>query len=289
MALQALLMLGPTLRRGDARAAALSIGASLVALLPFRHESQYRPVEHWLFVCLTAGFFFTWFLRTRLLPRIGGRTLLAWNIVLVFVVLHAGWTSPFLLVPLGIASALTVINAFSDIDRGFGWKVFFHAWFTTIVVALVIRGMNVGPLGEFIAGDTAVLQRSPAELVLAGAATMSIVANAFFLVGLLPVKGRSQPWKERMEEIRRHMELLASGYVWEKDDPVRSLAVLVALPLLLYVAARWGVGSDRVIVPAVIALTPLLTGRSPDAPEPPAGPRFANPGRARRHRGRAAC
>lgn len=270
MALQALLMLGATFRRGDARAAALSIGASLVALLPFRHESRYQPVEHWFFVCLTAAFFFTWFFRTRLLPRIGGRVLLAWNIVLVFVVLHAGWTSPLLLVPLGIASGLTVINAFSDIDRGFGWKVFFHAWFTTIVVALAIRGMNVGPLGEFLAGDPAVLRRSPSELTLSGAATLSIVANAFFLLGLVPLKGRGQPWKERVEEIRRHMELLASGYVWEKDDPVRSLAVLAVLPLLLFAAARWGVGSDRVIIPAVIAVMPVLAGRLPDAAEGPA-------------------
>ena len=286
MVLQALLMLRARFQRGDARTVALSIGVSLFALLPFRHESQYQPAQHGLAVCLSAASIFTAFFRARLLPRIGGRILLAWNILLVFVVLHAGWTSPWLLVPLGIVSVLTVINAFSDIDRTFGWKVFFHAWFTTILVVLAVRGMDAGALGEFLTGDPAVVRRSPAELMVTGAATMYIVVNAFFLLGLVPLPGKNQPWKERAEEIRRHMALLAIGYVWEKDEPVRSLAVLVVLPLLLYAAARWGAGSDRVIVPAVLAVMPALAGRVPDAPEvlPRAGLRFASPRREKPHR-----
>jgi hypothetical protein len=88
-------------------------------MLPHHNEPQYLPVEHWFFVCLTAAILFAGFFRARLLPRIGGRILLAWNIVLVFVVLRAGWTSPFLHVPLGFVSLLTVVNAFSDIDQSF--------------------------------------------------------------------------------------------------------------------------------------------------------------------------
>lgn len=287
MVLQALWMLRGRFLPGDARTVALSVGVSLFGLLPFRHESRYEPIQHGFGVCLSAAAIFTAFFRARLLPRIGGRILLAWNILLAFVVLRAGWTSPWLLVPLGIFSALTVVNAFSDMDRAFGWKVFFHAWFTAILVVLAIRGMDVGPLGQFLAADPAVVQRSPSELLLTGGATMYLVTNAFFLLGLVPLPGKHQSWKERMEEIHRHMELLASGYVWEKDDPVRSLAVLVVLPLVLYAASRWGIGIDRVIVPAAIAVMPALAGSLPEAPDalPQAGPRFARPRRTRRGKG----
>ena len=64
------------------------------------------------------------------------------------------------------------------------------------------------------------------------------------------------------------MALLARGYAWEKEDPLRSLAVLVGLPLLLVVAARWGAGSARGVVALAIATMPWLAGRMPDAAEP---------------------
>ena len=267
MVLQAWLMLGGRYRSGDGGTLALVIVMSLGALLPFRRESQYVPAEHWFSVCVMGAILFVAFFRERLLPRIGGRILLAWNILLVFIVLRAGWTSPFLLVPLGIVSTLTVVNAFSDIDRRFGWKVFFHAWFTTILVVFAVVGMDFGPLGEMLTGSPVLMKRSPLEMMLTGAAIMYLVTNAFFVVALIPLPGKGQKWKERVEEIRRHMELLARGYVWEKDDPLRSLAVLVALPLLLFATARWGVGIDHVIVQAVIAMMPAFTGRVPDAPE----------------------
>lgn len=287
MVLQACLMLRARFRSGDAGTVALLVGISLFALLPFQRDLTYRPVQHWFAVCLTAAVLFAGFFRARLLPRIGGRVLLAWNILFVFVALRAGVTSPILLVPLAIVSTLTVVNAFSDIDRGFGWKVFFHAWFTIMLVVLALRGMDSGPLGELFAGDPAVTQRSLVEMALTGAFTLYLVTNAFFVVALIPIKGRRQSWKDRMEEIRRHAELLASGYVWEKDDPVRSLAVLIVLPLLLFATARWGVGDERVIVSVAIALMPALTGQVPEAPEdsPARGPRRAG---SRRQKRRAA-
>src|SRR4029077_8865840 len=122
MVLQALIMLRARFRPGDARTVAIVIGVSLAALLPFRRDPQYLPVQHWFGVCATAALLFAGFFRARLLPRIGGPLVLACNIVLVFVVLQAGWTSPFLLVPLGFVSFLTVVNAFTVIDQSFGLK-----------------------------------------------------------------------------------------------------------------------------------------------------------------------
>jgi hypothetical protein len=147
--------------------------------------------------------------------------------------------------------------------------------------------MDTGPLREFLDGDPTIVKRSPIELALTGAAVLYIATNAFFVAALIPVAGRGQRWAERQEQISRHMKLLASGYVWEKEDPVRSLAVIVALPLLLFAVGRWGIASDSVIVSAAIAIMPALAGRIPGAPEEKTlrqGPRFARSWLWKRHR-----
>jgi hypothetical protein len=101
-----------------------------------------------------------------------------------------------------------------------------------------------------------------------GAAWLYIVTNAWFVLALLPFPlRRGQKWVDREREIRAHMNLLARGYAWESHDPLRSLAVLVILPLVLLGAARWGGGAERVVVALAIALMPWLAAR----PGPAAG------------------
>jgi hypothetical protein len=129
-----------------------------------------------------------------------------------------------------IPTALTVLNAFSDIDRGFGWKVFFHAWFAVILVAIAASGFDAGTAGSFFTGPNDVAAQSPVRMLVSGAAWLYMLANAWFVLALAPFPlQRGQTIAERVQEVRRQMALLAEGYVWEKDDPVRSLAVMVAL------------------------------------------------------------
>lgn len=87
-------MLRGRIRRGEASKAAFAAGLSLIGMLPFRRERTYRPLLHLIFTFMMAGICFAYFFRERLLPRIGGRMLLAWNILLVFVGFRAGWSSP---------------------------------------------------------------------------------------------------------------------------------------------------------------------------------------------------
>src|SRR5262249_3420380 len=151
----------------------------------------------------------------------------------------------------------------------FGWKVFFHAWFCAILVAIAISGIDAGALGMFFARTGSVAARPPYEMIVSGAAFLYIVTNAWFVLALVPIKfRRGQKWRERMAGIYRHMALLARGYVWEKEDPLRSLAVLVGLPLLLAAAARWGSGNGHAVVSLAIALMPLLAGRPDEASAP---------------------
>lgn len=270
MALQALLMLRGRFQRGDGAKALLSLAVGLLGYLPGRHESDYRLLRHTLYAFAAAGAMFAYQFRERLLPHVGGRLLLAWNILLVAVAIASGWNSGVQLFVLLIPTIPTVINAFTDIDRVFAWKVFFHAWFTTILVIVAILGYEAGPLKVFFESDDSfAAPPSPLHMIVGGGAFLYIVTNAWFVLALMPIAGRHQPWGERMAEIRRHMDLLARGYVWERDDPVRSLGVLVGLPLLLWAGARFGAVPIPALVAFAIAFMPLIAGAPPDAPALP--------------------
>jgi hypothetical protein len=62
--------------------------------------------------------------------------------------------------------------------------------------------------------------RPPLEMFMSGAAYLYILTNAWFVLALWPTPiARGPSWGARMEQVRRHMDLLAHGYVWERNDP----------------------------------------------------------------------
>ena len=284
MGLQALLMIGGRFRRGDRGRAAGALASWLLGLIPGKHEQGYHVLLHVFYGLLVVAFAFIYLFRDRLLPRVGGRMLLAWNLLLVYVAVQGGWNSPLQIILLLLPTVPTVVNAFTDIDRNFGWKVFFQAWFSTILVVITIHGFDAGLFRVFEAGDgVAPALRSPLEMIAGGAAFLYILANAWFVLALVPIPlARGQSWASRMKQVRAHMDLLARGYVWEPDDPLRSLAVLVGLPVAL-IAASYAGANVRAVVPFAIAMMPLAAGRV--EPEPLVPDAESEPERAKRRRG----
>ena len=284
MVMQALFMLGGRFRRGDWGRAAGAVASWLIGLVPGKHEQEYHLLLHVFYGMLVAGATFTYLFRDRLLTRIGGRMLLAWNLLLVYIAVHSGWDSPLQFLLLLLPTVPTVVNAFTDIDRNFGWKVFYQAWFSTILVVIAIHGFDAGLLGVFEAeGGVAPALRTPFEMIAGGAAFLYIVANAWFVLALVPIPlARGQSWGSRMKEVRAHMDLLARGYVWEPDDPLRSLAVLVGLPVAL-VAISYAGANVHAVVPFAIAMMPLAAERV--EPEPLMRGAESKPERAKRRRG----
>ena len=282
MVLQALLMLGGRFRRGDWGRAAGALASSLIGLIPGKNEQEYSLLLHVSYGMLVAGGMFTYLFRDRLLPRVGGRMLLAWNLLLVYIAIHGGWNSPLEVFLLAIPTGPTVVNAFTDIDRRFGWKVFFQAWFSTILLVIAIYCFDAGLLGVFTGeGGGVPALRSPLEMIAGGAASLYIIANAWFVLALVPIPGRGQSLDSRMKEVRAHMDLLARGYVWEPDDPLRSLAVLVCLPVAL-VAISYAGANVRAVIPFAIAIMPLAAGGV--EPEPLVLDAESKPERSKRRR-----
>jgi hypothetical protein len=268
MVVQALFMLGGRFQRGDWGRAGWALAFWLIGLFSSDHEPEYHLLQHVSYGMLVAGVVFTYLFRDRLLPRVGGRLLLSWNLLVVYVAVRSGWNSTLQIFLILIPTVPTVVNAFTDIDNTFAWKVFYQAWFSTIlaVIALYCFDLKLFDVFEAQSSVAPAGLPSPFEMIAGGAAFLYIVTNAWFVLALVPIAGRGQSWGSRMKEIREHMNLLARGYVWEHDDPLRSLAVLVGLPVALVAISVAG-ADVRSVIPFAISIMPLAAG--PAEPEPP--------------------
>lgn len=246
-------------RPGDVGRVAIALAVGLLGFVPGRNEHDYAPQLHFYLAVAAFALGIAWQFRERLIPRIGARLLLAWSLLALAALWslegHAGaW---MLLGLLGAAVAVT--NAFTDLDRTFGWQVFLFAGYVATLVLLAALEWHVTSWSGIESFAAALNTRSVVGNVFAGAAFFYVAANAWFVLALVPVPLRKgQSFGERLDQVRRHMDLLAWGYVWEPEHRMRSVAVLVLLPLVL-VANAWRqvVDPSRLVV-AVIALMPLV-------------------------------
>ena len=266
VALQAMRALFGRPRPGDGKRLAIAGAIGLLGFVPGRHESHYSALAHFYAALFAFGMGFAWKFRERLLARIGARILLAWNLLTLAALWsldgHGGAFTLVLLLP----TALTVTAAFTDIDRDFNTQVLLHVWYSVMLIVIAAVEWHVTSWRDLAAFAEAFGARSIVGNVFAGAAFLYVAVNAWFVLALIPVPLRKgQPWIERIEEVQRHMKLLAWGYVWAQEDPWRSLAVLVVLPLALIANARWQFLDPSHAIVAGIALMPLVT--SPDGPE----------------------
>lgn len=254
-------------RPGDGRRLAIALGVSLLGFVPARvkagsteyGEPGYSRQLHLYLVVAAFAMGIAWQFRERIVPRIGARLLLAWSLLTLSALWSLeGHAGPWLLVAL-LGTAVAVANAFTDLDRTFGWQVFLFAWYCASLVLLVVvewHATSWTGLSGFVA---ALNTRTIAGNFFAGAALFYVAANAWFVLALVPVPlFKGQSFDDRWSQIRRHMDLLAWGYVWEPEHRMRSVAVLVALPLALIANAYWQVVDPSRLVVAAIALMPLV-------------------------------
>ena len=246
-------------RPGDVRRAAIALAVALLGLVPGRHERPYSAQPHFYLVVAAFAMGIAWQFRERLIPRIGARLLLAWSLLALAALWsldgHAGaW---MLLALLGTAVAVT--NAFTDLDRTFVWQVLLFAGYVATLALLVVLEWHVTSWTGIEDFAAALNTRSVVGNLFAGAASLYVAANVWFVLALVPFPlFRGQSFDERLAQVRRHLELLASGDVWEPGHRMRSAAVLVLLPLVL-VANAWRqvIDPSRLVV-AIIALLPLV-------------------------------
>lgn len=267
MVFQAFFMLVGRWERGDFLKILASIGFGLLGMLPGKSENNYDPGMHFFFAAIIFIFAFTAYFKKRLLSRIGARTLLIINVLFLAVIVNQFRFSWPLAIIVFIPTILTFINGFTDMDRKFGWQVFFYAWFSIMVASMGIfhfayRNLGIlfrwGSIGE-IFGSGQVPLVSPSEMFLAGAAFLYIISSAWYALALIPIPlSKRQTYQQRMIEVRAHMQMLAYGYIWQKDDFLGNFICALLFPLFLFLNYQFVIIGENTLISLVLAILPLI-------------------------------
>jgi hypothetical protein len=74
------------------------------------------------------------------------------------------------------------------------------------------------------------------------------------------VPGKDQKMSERIAEVKEHIQLLAYGYVRETGGEARNLIYLIFMVAILLVNYTFSIVEKSVIISAMLAFTPMLSG-----------------------------
>lgn len=255
---QAYSMLLGKWQEGDIKKLLIAFGTGFFGMVPGKHERNYELNLHVFYSCIIAASTFTSVFNHRLISRVGARALLILNILLIFLIYIKFGFSYFIFGLIFIPSLITLINGFSNLDDSFKWQVFFYVWFSIIIVSIGLLYFAFGSLLQTF-GWSDVETTASFSIFMTGAAFLYILSNAWYAIMLIPVTGKHQTLENRMAHVRQHMQLLAYGYVWEKDDWLGNMLAVILLPLLLIVNYHFNfIGMDLVISLILISM-PLFS------------------------------
>ena len=248
-------------QNGDGKKLLLSFAMGLLGMVPGKNEHHYDLNLHLFFSCMWAASVFTSMFKYRLISRIGVRTILVLNILLLFLVYDKFGVSYLIFGVLFIPTLITLMNGFSDLDQTFGWQVFFYVWFSVVLVSIGLLHFGYGDLFKTFGFNGETGQVDPFNLFFTGGAFLYILSNAWYVIMLIPVTGKHQSMENRMKNIREHMQLLAYGYIWEKGDVVGNIVTVIIFPLILILNYKFGFWSESLFVSIILVFLPFFASR----------------------------
>jgi hypothetical protein len=234
MVSQAVLMLSSKWEAGDVKKLAQAFLFGLFGMLPGKHEHDYNVWFHLFMSCAIAAFTFVYRFRDKLVVRVSGQSLLVWNLLFLVVLFNHFGLSPVVGCLVAIPTLLTLSNGFMEYDESFGWQVFFHSWFSVMIVSIGLLHFSFTALSIFFPTNQAI-SLPPLEVYIAGASFLYLLVNIWYVIALIPVSMRKgQSFEDRMIEVRALMQLIESGYIWQSNAVLINLFLIIVLPMCFY-------------------------------------------------------
>lgn len=247
--------------------------ASLLGLIPGKHETNYHLNLHLFFIACAFAIAYAFCFKKKILERINKEILMVWTLVGLYLALRTPLVMsypPLLLLLLGLG-LLPVINAFAGFDARYGWKVYFYIWFLCVLVGIAASKFAFSTVANVFEFSHATGEISALQMFVIGMSFLYMAVNLWYVVELIPLPGKHQSFSERMEEVKEDLEILADDYDAEQVRWWKTVLLLAVAVTAL--AANYFVNyvSDETLVPLLIVLLPVADKfRLPAKTPPPA-------------------
>jgi len=200
---------------------AICVGVGASGMLPSKNE-VYVPLENLLMCIGIFGFTLAMLFEKRILSVINEKIVLSYTLVFWYAIYvnfqKLGLPDWLIFVPL-VPTSATFDIAFTQPVLTFSWKVAMYSWFLVLIVSLGLLQFSFARLAIFYSPDQAPWL-SPVECLTTGMAFLYLCVNATFVYELIPIPGKTQSWKERMDEWYVLTELMAYRF---RDEPSASI------------------------------------------------------------------
>jgi hypothetical protein len=234
-------------------------GGSFLGLIPGKHEHHYDLSFHLFVVACAFSIIYAVFFKQKVLERINKEILMVWTMIGLYVALQTPiiMANPAVYILLSVLSLIPIANAFAGFDKSYGWKVYLYVWFLCVLVGIAASKFAFSTFSAVFQFSHDHASANSLDAFLVGMSFLYLAVNIWYVIELIPLPGKHQSFRERLEHVREDMDILAGDY---DDGQVRwwkTLLLLATSGCLLAVNYFQHFVSDETLVPLLIVMLPV--------------------------------
>jgi hypothetical protein len=248
---------------------ASAFGMSLIAFIPFKHESTYDFSLHYTLCIFLFMVIFSAINNKKILPVITEHSLILFNMVFLYYFFTQLFMplllSQYTVLGLIIFSAFFIVPSFAVFLNGLipmrppNWvKTFFYVWY--LVMASVLLLFVIVPVSQDLNMAPQLDYEYWLPMLSLGMLSMCLSVDVVNVLLLVPYPARDQTFRERLQNVKLHIMLLNSKYKDEVLNPVHTLILMLMISFIFILNIYFLHFSDLVVVNAVFLVGRYLTG-----------------------------
>lgn len=271
MMAQAIFLLLDRFEPGDILKFLGCCAASLLGLIPGKHERIYNlPLHLFIIACVFSVAYGLCF-KEKILEHINKEILMVWTLIGLYIALRTPLVTahlPVLLLLLALC-LIPIINAFAGNEPPYAWKVYFYVWFLCVLVGIAASKFAFSTMAHVFGFRHGAEEINALGTVLVGMSFLYLAVNLWYVVELIPVPGKHQSFTDRLANVKQSMKILAGDYDAEQVRWWKTLVLLVVAGSLLTANHFRQFISDETLVPLLIVALPVVDKFKSQKMEPP--------------------
>ncbi|MEI6288492.1 MAG: hypothetical protein WCP18_02850 [bacterium] len=258
---QAIFLLFGKIEKSDWKIFGLCLLISLSGFWPSKHDYPYNIYSHLFVVAIFFSIALAVTFKKKILQTINKEILLLWNLIFIYAFFQNDKLSQnnYLILAIIILSLPTIINAFTNFDKKYLWRAYLYIWFLILIISLSILNFDYIGLYAFNT-DTFFTPPivSPEKMFFTGMAFLYLTINIWYLFELIPLPGKHQSIKNRLNELKKDIAILASDYKSEIINKRIIITIFILTSVLLFINYLFRFIADSLLIPFIISCIPLI-------------------------------